>query len=198
MITWHPDYLYSFDLNSLDNNKIFEECLTSENYLKSLFPPTELGVYGNYTGAIHKNYNLFTLPNKEISKLYRELVKYCLPLLNNKKDYWVQCWFNVFRKGEKVNWHAHWPPEKKVWHGFYCVNVGESYTEYKIPNVKDIIKIPSKEGRLVFGKSDGDEHKSSPWYSEEKPRITIAFDVIPVSSLTQDNSFYLNHYIPFK
>lgn len=198
MITWHPDYLYSFDLTSLDNNKIFKECLNAEKYLKqNLSNPMPNKLYESFPTSNFDLYNIFSLPLRETSKLYKELLKYCLPFLNIDEDYWLQSWFNVFYKGKKIDWHDHWLSKYKAWHGFYCVNVEDSYTEYKIPKIEKIIKIPSKEGRLVFGKSNGDKHRSSIWTSH-KPRITIAFDIIPYSSLIKDNNFRLNHYLPFK
>ena len=110
--------------------------------------------------------------------------------------YMIKCWLNVFRKGEKVDWHNHWPAYKKVWHGFYCVQVGDSFTEYKIPKVNNIVKVKSKEGLLVVGKSEDDQHRSSPWNEEQRPRITVAFDIVPIDSV--DNELRVNHFIPFK
>ena len=73
---------------------------------------------------------------------------------------------------------------------------GKSYTEYKIPEVKNIIKIISEEGLIVFGKSDGDKHRSSPWRETKRHRITIAFDIIPIESI--EYKLQGNHFIPFK
>jgi hypothetical protein len=53
----------------------------------------------------------------------------------------------------------------------------------------------NKNGLLVFGDSAGDEHRSSKW-NQPDPRITIAFDIVPVNKL--DLSTEINHYIPFK
>tara|TARA_R110000787_G_scaffold42679_1_gene104891 strand:- start:1968 stop:2570 length:603 start_codon:yes stop_codon:yes gene_type:complete len=200
MITWHPDFLYSFDLNSLDNDKIFKESFIAENYLKQIIKTENPDpVYGSFTTGNFSNYNILCLPLRETSKLYREIRNYCFPFLNVNEDYWIQSWVNIFRKGKNIDWHGHWDPEFNVFHGFYCVNVGESYTEYKLPNVGKIIKVPSKEGRLVFGKSGGDQHRSSIWESDT-PRITIAFDIVPFKTFTmfKSGSFEPNHYIPFK
>ena len=57
-------------------------------------------------------------------------------------------------------------------------------------------KVVSKEGLIVIGKSDGDEHSSSAWKESKRPRITIAFDIIPVEAIP--NKLYGNHFIPFK
>ena len=190
------DYLYSFSLSSIDNNELVDYSLKVEALLKrNLKRLDSTDWYGTFTTANHDKYNFLTFPNKQVSKLYREIYRNVSPLLDDK-PYMIKCWLNVFRKGEKVDWHNHWPAYKKVWHGFYCVQVGESFTEYRIPKVKDIVKVKSKEGLLVVGKSEDDQHRSSPWNEEQRPRITVAFDIVPIDSV--DNELRVNHFIPFK
>jgi hypothetical protein len=196
MLIYQKNYLYGKQIKSIDNKKLIEQCLDIEKMLLSNLPNIKLGWYGNLITAHHSKYTLLTFPIKELNTLYHEIVKNVSPFLDKEKCYMIKSWMNVFRKGEKVDWHDHWPSEKKVWHGFYCVQVGKSYTEYKIPKVKKIIKVISKEGLLVFGKSDGDKHRSSEWKEENYPRITLAFDIIPVESI--ESKYQLNHFIPFK
>ena len=184
MITsYYKDYLYSIDLDSLDNNQISKELLHTEKYLHQKFPNGDKDNYQTFTTNIFHEYNTFQFPLKETFKLYKKLVNNIYPFLDKNESYWLQCWFNVFRKDENIDWHKHWKSQDKVWHGFYCVYSNNSYTEYKIPNSIKITTVPSKNGRLVFGRSDGDEHRSSPWMNEKNPRITIAFDIIPYSTL---------------
>jgi hypothetical protein len=199
-LVWHSNYLYSKDLQSIDNDKLFIECLEVESYLKQTInlQQDSYKEFGSFTTSIFQKYNLFSFPCKEASILYRELVSNIIPYLDKSEHYWIQCWFNVFRENESINWHSHWDKELKIWHGFYCVNTKNSYTEYKIPNLKEIIKVPSQDSRLVFGKSDGDEHRSSIWENKNKPRVTIAFDIIPSASLNKIKMYTPNHYIPFK
>ena len=190
------DYLYSFVVSSIDNNELVDYSLKVESLLKrNLKRLDNTDWYGTFTTANHDKYNFLTFPNKQVSKLYREIYRNVSPLLEDK-PYMIKCWLNVFRKGEKVDWHNHWPAHKKVWHGFYCVQVGDSFTEYRIPKVKDVVKVKSKEGLLVVGKSEDDQHRSSPWNEEQRPRITVAFDIVPIDSV--DNELRVNHFIPFK
>lgn len=190
------NYLYSIKLNSIDNKELVSYSLEVEKSLKKTLKPLEnTNWYGAFTTAKHKKYNFLTFPNKQVSILYHEIRKNTSPLLEDRV-YVIKSWLNIFRKGEKVDWHKHWPAHKKVWHGFYCVQVGNSYTEYEIPNVGQIVKVHSDEGLLVVGKSDNDRHRSSPWDEESRPRITIAFDIIPIESI--DDPLEVNHFIPFK
>jgi len=191
----HLNYLFSKKINNLNNSILVKDCLDIEEMLVKAFPNIEPNWYGNLTTAHHEKYNFLTFPTKEINKLYHELQKVIYPYLEDRV-YYIKSWVNVFRKNQKVDWHSHWSPEKKIWHGFYCVQVGKSHTEYKLPGVKKTIKIISKEGLIVFGKSDGDKHRSSQWKEKEKPRVTIAFDIIPLDSI--ESKLQGNHFIPFK
>jgi hypothetical protein len=198
------DYLYGFQLDNIDNEALFDKCLVVEDIIIQTTPPAEKGWYGNLTSAKNQSYNLFTFPVKELHQLYEAMVKNISPLLDKDTSYVLKSWMNVYRKGDKVSWHAHWPPECKVWHGFYCVNVGEneSATNYKIPGIKEIVNVPSVNGLLVVGKSDDDRHTSTEWQGD-KPRITLAFDIIPMwaANPNENTNMYdlsLYHYIPFK
>ena len=196
MITYYPDYLYSVDLTTIDNTKLVNHCLEVEQQLINIHDYVDPGVYGNLASAHNFKYGLLTYPTRELNQLYHDIVKTVSPFLNQETDYVIKSWLNVYRVGEKVDWHAHWAAPKKVWHGFYCAQVGESCTYYRIPGVDDVITVPSKEGRLVFGKSDGDQHCSSEWSDSTRPRLTLAFDIIPVDSI--GNKLFGNHFIPFK
>lgn len=226
MITYKENNLYSIDLNSLDNKKIYNEILQGEKLLKKRIPlfffnsglelnranqqsveNADWKGYGSYSTENYHMYNTFNFPFYETSKLYRELVNNISPFLNKKEKYGVQCWFNVFRKGENIDWHSHWPPKSRVWHGFYCVYVEDSFTEYKYPPSDTIIKVPSKEGRLVFGKSNNDLHRSSEWDNLNKARITIAFDIVPYKTIIDEikesdkdpnNITIQGNFIPFQ
>ena len=193
--TYHNDYLYSVDTSNIDNKLLVDQCLFIEKYLLNDLPVIDTHRYGCLTTAHHLEYNFLTSPLNEINKLYHTLKKHLKPFLEKDTNYMIKSWLNVFRENQKIDWHGHWPHEFRVWHGFYCLQVGTSCTYYKIPNHSEIIKVPSVDGRIVFGKSQGDEHCSSTWTDNSIPRITIAFDIIPVDSLK--NIYRINHYIPF-
>ena len=195
MIIFNNNYLYGYQIDSIDNKALVDHCLRIEKTLIKNFSTINPGGYGNMPSAHHEKYNLLTFPITELNQLYYELVKNISELLDDRA-YVLKSWLNVFRKGQKVDWHPHWPKQFEVWHGFYCAQVGNSFTEYKIPGVKKNIKIKSEEGLLVIGKSAGDEHSSSVWKEAKRPRVTIAFDIVPVEKIPDDQR--CNHFIPFK
>jgi len=193
MVTYFDDYLYSIDLSTINNLVLANTCLDFEKFLLK-FTMDQGKKYGTFTTSQHDNYNLLTYPCIELNKLYHEIRKHTKPYLESNTYCMLKSWLNVYRVGQSIDWHTHWEVEKRVWHGFYCVQVGDSNTTYRIPGSQNDVVVPSIDGRLVFGKSNGDQHRSSVWNDESMPRITIAFDIIPIESITQIPS--VNHFIP--
>ena len=194
------DYLWLFKFENINNRKLYQTCCEVEKELKKNFPPIEDDKYGCFTSYYHMKYNLFSFPCMELQKLYTTLSYSINKVIDFKEQYYLRCWVNLFQRGKNIGWHSHWEPEFKTYHGFYCVNTegnNISYTDYKIPG-KDMLRIESKNGLCVFGKSDGDEHRSSEWLNDDY-RVTIAFDVIPVRILRRYENFthqFLHNYIP--
>lgn len=202
MNTLVDNYLYSFNIPNIDNKTLANKCFIIESILDKTTKPVTKGIYGNIPSAKNKQYNLFTFSTTELVQLYNIICEKIDPLLEKDTPYVIKSWMNIYRKGENINWHDHWPAEYKVWHGFYCVNTEEvsSSTMYRIPGVPGEIEVPSKDGLLVVGKSENDKHKSTTWYGKA-PRITLAFDIVPVYSAnpneTSDMSnLHLYHYVP--
>jgi hypothetical protein len=187
------DYLWTFDFEGIDNNKLYKTCIDVEEALKMFYPPIpEDNKYNCFTSYYHQVYNLMNFPCPQLNILYKNMINSFSKVLLKDKQYYMRCWVNLFEKGKNIDWHSHWQPHYKTYHGFYCVNTqGEysSYTEYKLPHVEDIITIPSNDGLCVIGKSEGDGHRSSEWLNDGKLRVTIAFDIIPVEILKSDEKF---------
>jgi hypothetical protein len=214
MITFSKDYLYGFQTNNINNSILMQRCFNIEKYLIEKFSRDFAamnshnikGFGGSKTTDIHDRYNIFMFPVPELYQLYETLRIKINPLLDYNRAYTLKAWLNVYRAGQNIKPHGHWPPEFEAWHGFYCVNVGEntSSTTYKIPKVKKEIVVPSVNGLIVIGRSDDDRHWSSVWKDKNQPRITIAFDIVPVDKFVPEelngdfeSSFY-NKPIPFK
>ncbi len=174
------------------------------------------------SNELYTKYNLLMYPLPEVHQLYREIqsnFKICLEdsKISYNQNYFIQCWLNYFYKDQFIDWHGHTKVDMNCWHGFLCLDTEpNSYTSYKWPldnSRKDlIIDVPSKNGTLVFGKSNGDLHRSSEWDVVDYPRITIAFDIVPNRFLHQycikdfsepkylnamkTSPMYVNHWVP--
>jgi hypothetical protein len=168
--------LYNLVKNNFINNK--------KDYIKKSTLSTEL----------FSSYNLLMYPLDEFYELYLEIQKTFQILNKNKENHYIQCWLNYYQKNEFIEWHNHWKEQNESWHGFFCVDCEPSITSYKLPNVVEQIDIHNKNNSLVLSKSDGDEHRTYPWEFDDRPRITIAFDIVPKKYIRYDE--WLNHWIP--
>jgi len=198
------DYLFTKQFNSIEN--IREDCLRIAPSIKKKFNK-ELGeaIAGGYhadapeTTKLFNEYNLLFGVRKSFHELYHKIKEcfYHLPIEINEPHY-IQCWLNIYDSTyPDIKWHAHWHSQFRAWHGFYCVSIPEpSGTFYKIPSLRDELYIPSVEGKIVIGKSEGDSHRSTPNKNHEIPRITVAFDILPCSVLQAMYEDRLNHWMP--
>jgi hypothetical protein len=194
--TVHDNYLWTVPL-SLDNKSLVELSFAVEKILQqSIKNPRATGPYGGFTTANYTHYNLFTFPHPELIELFTALRSNIAGFLANGERYVIQFWLNVFRRGEFIDWHNHWPVGSGVFHGYYCVNVGDSITSYMVPGNDHVIEVKNEDGLLVFGRSEGDKHKSSEW-DRDDPRVTMAFDIIPWRYALKTGGERYNHYIPF-
>jgi hypothetical protein len=218
------DYVYTRKLN-LDLkqmlhsshllHKFIEEQFGEEdfnyerNYQDSKVQPTVGSGEWTLSTKVFEQYNTFLYPLPGFQELFYDIKDTFYASLNHRyperdksERYIIQSWINFYRKGEFIDWHHHWPVEANSWHGFYCVDVEpDSHTEYQLPFLpygNKNVTIPSENNLLVISPSEGDLHKSSEWKDETRPRITIAFDVIPLSHLHKSGKvWHLNHWIPF-
>jgi len=155
-------------------------------YNKDNGAPTQLGNY----------YNIFQFDNNEIKALHnalRDLVKDASEYYGhdfNEKQYKINGWFNYDPKtqgGSGVNplkndifFHDHAEGlGAPIFHGYYCVNAEPSITYYKIDG-ETLFENYNKNNRVIVSET-GHPHGRDDWY-EDKPRITIAYDIAPKNS----------------
>jgi hypothetical protein len=198
------NYIYTTKLN-IDTDVLKSSCDKMYEIIKENFSENKQNyIVGQttITTKLYTSYNLFLYPLPEFDKLFKEIrsIFFSLTALNtNGKpeniQYYMQCWLNYYNKGDFIDWHSHWRPEKKTWHGFYCLDCEPSFTSYRIPSKREIINVTSEKNLVVISKTDGDKHKSSAWLDESRPRITIAFDIVPMEFI-DSSVYYLNHWIP--
>jgi hypothetical protein len=190
------DYVYTtkLDLNLVE---VANSCYKLYDYIKHHFSDTPRDYSGQstMTTGVYAQYNALLYPLPEFHALY-ENIKTMFHTVNDQQDekFYMQCWLNFYRKGEFIDWHGHWRPEFRSWHGFYCVSGKGSCTTYKLPpDHEKEVAIPTILNQIVLSKSDGDLHRSSDW-NEDYPRITIAFDIVPGRFM--DPFMNMNHWIP--
>lgn len=179
-------YLENKQVEMLDG-KLFELSENDkEKYNKDNGPTTQLGM----------RYNIFDFEHEGIKKLKEALadaVKEASEYYGfdyNEQKYKIHGWYNLDPKtlGENgvsplkndVFFHDHMGGEgAPVFHGYYCVNAEPSITYYKINGIDPFENI-NKNNRAVVSET-GHPHGRDDWY-QDKPRITIAYDIAPGTS----------------
>lgn len=147
-----------------------------------------------------REYNVFQFYNNEIYKLYnavRETVKEACEYYEidyDAQQFMIQGWFNVnYNKKGKLDWHDHGPHGAPNFHGYYCVKAEPSTTYYKIDNMREVDNI-NKDNRLVVSEM-GHPHAMADW-DWDGPRITIAYDIIPLKDLIGNGIATQQHWFP--
>ncbi len=140
----------------------------------------------------YHTYNPFTFGLRPFADIYWTLNRffYSNPQVREAKEsYYIHGWFNVYTKKEGDKGYDHIPFHKHIeimhphiYHGFYCANVEPSTTTYRTgpeqPESEWVVH-QDYDDMLIYSAS-GFEHASSPW-TEDKPRVTVAFDIFPES-----------------
>lgn len=137
-------------------------------------------------------YNIFEWDHPAIQKLKLSLKDSIIEACDyygidfEKENYHISGWFNFDYKSEgnqgvspikyPEHYHDHMGGEgAPVFHGYYCVNAEPSITFYKINRGDNIFENVNKNNRAVISET-GHPHGRDDWY-EDKPRITIAYDI---------------------
>lgn len=143
------------------------------------------------TGLFGK-YNMLMYPLSQVWDLYEEIKIFFREIHPHKDPYFIQCWLNYYNYGDFIDWHGHWDPHFNSYHGYFCVDTEPSKTTYKLPNDNSPLDVISKDNLLVLSGSNGDVHRTWPWTDKHRPRITIAFDIVPAIYCTHG----INHWVP--
>lgn len=201
------------------SHKFFERYVDNDltqlsTYLLKLEKDLFNGVYpkvskefANNIGGVHNlgtKFNIFQCYNPQIHKLFstlRDLTIEACEYYNidyKKQSYMVQGWFNTDGIAEPpVNESTHYHDHLggtgvPNFHGYYCVDAEPSFTYYKIGgHENDSIQNINKNNRAILSET-GHPHGIGPW-PFNKPRITIAYDISPVTHMSGSES---QHWVP--
>ena len=177
-------FLYEINQNMIDKNifNVPEEKLAQFNHQNGA--PTQLGTY----------YNVFNLDHPGTLNLKENLKKLAIEACEyygynfEEQNYYIRGWFNLdykdgyspvspLKKSEHFHDHSGGIGMPYL-HGYYCVNAEPSSTFYQInKDTENVFENINKNNRAILSET-GHPHGRNDWY-EEKPRITIAYDVTP-------------------
>jgi hypothetical protein len=156
---------------------------------------------GSLSTVKWREYNVFQFLNPDIHKLYKTLAEVMREACDyyeinfDEQEYMVQGWFNInHKKAGKLDWHDHGGPYAPHFHGYYCVKAEPSTTHYRLfgdPNRE--VENKNIDNRMIVSEM-GHPHAQADW-DWEGPRITIAYDIVPLKSLAQARQSE-QHWIP--
>jgi len=152
---------------------------------------------GSDSTKIYDSYNIFLNHRPGFATLYERIVNSFKEKVDNPKEYAISGWVNVYNSGGFLDWHTHgvYPDGyfDERWHGYFCVNAEPSKTLYRDNETERLIKsVENRNGWLTMSPG-GHQHRTTPWEDQDKPRITIAFDILLRNEISTDN---YNHWIP--
>jgi hypothetical protein len=184
-------------LEEIDLRELSEQCLEIEELVASTLSdkPQNYKIDEDtpFGTRVADFYNVFCYPSVELNSLYCAIRDtFYSADIDVSKKYYIQGWVNVYRDKQKLDWHRHYG-SKHSYHGFFCVKSSAGNTQYKFDDGQRI-KVDSKDGLLVFAKSNDNFHKTSKPLKDE-PRITIAFDIHSYGSI-QKSLNSLDHWVP--
>lgn len=196
--TTTDNYLFikklQLDTHALIKSSVRLKQIVDTTFLTSTAEYTDSAA--NHTTKMFSMYNTFLYPLPEFHQLFNE-IKLAFHEVNDYDGrFYMQAWLNYYEEGQYLGPHTHWPAGLRVWHGYYCVSVGDSKTVYLLPQCTEPLSITSEDNLLVIGRSEGDKHYTEPWPHKDRPRITIAFDIVPEDTLARKKSVAPNHWIP--
>lgn len=146
-----------------------------------------------------RQYNVFQFNIPGIYNLYKavgEMVHEACDYYEvdfDSQQFMLQGWFNINNAGNgKLDWHEHGPQGAPFFHGYYCVNAEPSETHY-ITTQGPKTNI-NKNNRAVLSEM-GHPHAMGDW-NWNGPRITVAYDVLPLSELMKHGFSEEQHWIP--
>lgn len=138
-----------------------------------------------------REYNVFQFYHSSIHNLYKNIVEMVKEACQyyevdfDKQQYMIQGWFNInYNNKGKLDWHDHGGPYAPYFHGYYCVKAEPSITYYKVFDQE--IDNHNKDNRVIISEM-GHPHAMGSW-DWEGPRVTIAYDIVPLQSLIANNA----------
>jgi hypothetical protein len=148
-----------------------------------------------------RQYNVFQFYIPGIRKLYdaiSDMVHEACDYYEvdfDEQQFMLQGWFNVnHSKSGKLNWHDHSPVGAPFFHGYYSVTAEPSETHYYAFGEH---KINNNINNRAILSEMGHSHAMADW-DWDGPRISVAYDISPLSSLRDLGPEDEQHWLPLR
>lgn len=197
----HKFFERQIDINNLEDLEVFlldqyKRIERGEVVKQKLNDHTPWDDSGSITTMNWNKYNVFQMYDPNIHTLFRavrDMTKDACDYYEldfTQEQFMVQGWFNVnYNHIGKLDWHEHGGDGAPYFHGYYCVKAEPSITHYRV--FENEIENHNKNNRAILSET-GHPHAMGDW-DWEGPRITIAYDVIPLRFIPKE---WEQHWIP--
>lgn len=146
-----------------------------------------------------RQYNVFQFHSLGIYNLYKAVKDMAVEACNyydldfEKQRYMVQGWFNInYTKKGKLDWHDHGHSGAPNFHGYYSVKAEPSITYYRVFDKE--VENHNIDNRAILSEM-GHPHAQADW-DWDGPRITIAYDLVPLADIIRFAPDQEQHWIP--
>ena len=188
---FNPSFNYYIYENILELNfeKLKQDILNLEKDVIQKYPSFSDGGTGLGNNSLTSRFRYYNLLQLNETKFLKDIIrKFHDDFLNTLKyrvgdNYYVQCWANVMRKGEKIKTHHHAQDNHMYLSGHICVHTENTNTYYIAPYYDNKFSSKNELGKITLFPS---------WlkhYTDEVNtdlRITIAFDIMEEESFNVD------------
>lgn len=177
-------------VDQVDFDNIKQLILNKEKEVIAQYPYTsdwETGLGENSMTSRSDNFNLLKLPEAESLKIaIRKTYNTFLLSLGMcpEPDIYLQCWANVLRKNQKIQRHRHWYTNYSYLCGHICVQQENTNTNYISPFTGDAYPSPNETGKITLFPGWLEHYTDE--HTGDSERITIAFDLIPTVTWTEN------------
>jgi hypothetical protein len=146
-----------------------------------------------------RQYNVFQFHSVGLFNLFKSVRSMTLEACEyynldfDKQNFMIQGWFNINHiKRGKLDWHDHGPFGAPNFHGYYCVKAEPSSTYYRVFDKE--VENKNVDNRAILSEM-GHPHAQADW-DWDGPRITVAYDIIPLSDILKFAKDQEQHWIP--
>ncbi len=181
---FNPKFSYYIgeELLDIDVGYLSKFLLSKEKDILNEYPfhsDGETGLSKNSVTTRFVHYNLLDFKKTSFLKEYIRNThdKFLRRLKQNiDKNYYIQCWYNVMRKGEQIKKHHHAEDQETYLSGHICVKTNNTNTYYEAPYYKKDYASKNIPGKITL--FPGWVTHNTDQQSENTERITIAFDIL--------------------
>ena len=196
--TWnHP--IYEGMITKINFKTLAKFILQKEKEILSEQHPTDpndayTGLGKNSLTSRYGQYNILDWKHPAVPKLKQAILKFhecflkmlTIPLY---PQLYIQCWANVMRQGEQIKPHLHSTHSDSYLGGHIVVQAQKTQTHYINPvnqlNEPAVHSSLNTVGKISLFRSCMAHYTDA--HTSDKPRITIAFDLLVNGEATQHN-----------